>query len=97
MESANDPHVLTEERVMAVVNLAQRRVMSSVLRPCAMPSRSTCSRPAPTCATIQLLLGHRSLQTTSRYLRVATTKVCSTASPLDLLPRPAAERTQPVD
>ena len=47
--------------------------------------------------TIQLLLGHRSLQTTSRYLQVATTKVCSTASPLDLLPRPAAERTQPVD
>ena len=47
--------------------------------------------------TIQLLLGHRSLQTTSRYLRVATTTVCSTTSPLDLLPRPAAERTQPVD
>ena len=47
--------------------------------------------------TIQLLLGHRSLQTTARYLRVATTKVCSTASPLDLLPRPAAERTEPVD
>ena len=47
--------------------------------------------------TIQLLLGHRSLQTTVRYLRVATTKVCSTASPLDLLPRPVPERTQPVD
>ena len=47
--------------------------------------------------TIQLLLGHRSLQTTSRYLRVATTTVCSTTSPLDLLPRPAAEHTQPVD
>jgi len=38
--------------------------------------------------TIQLLLGHRSLETTARYLRIATTKVCATASPLDLLPRP---------
>ena len=47
--------------------------------------------------TIQLLLGHRSLQTTSRYLRVATTTVCSTASPLDLLPRPIPRRTRPVD
>jgi integrase/recombinase XerD len=39
--------------------------------------------------TIQLLLGHRSLETTARYLRIATTKVCATTSPLDLLPRPA--------
>jgi integrase/recombinase XerD len=38
--------------------------------------------------TIQLLLGHRSLATTARYLRIATSKVCSTASPLDLLPKP---------
>jgi integrase/recombinase XerD len=38
--------------------------------------------------TIQLLLGHRSLTTTARYLRIATSKVCSTSSPLDLLPRP---------
>jgi site-specific recombinase XerD len=36
--------------------------------------------------TIQLLLGHRSLATTARYLRIATSKVCSTTSPLDLLP-----------
>ena len=42
--------------------------------------------------TIQLLLGHRSLQTTTRYLLIATSTVCSTASPLDLLPRPEPQR-----
>jgi site-specific recombinase XerD len=45
--------------------------------------------------TIQLLLGHRSLATTARYLRIATTKVCSTSSPLDLLPRPVAAEPLP--
>lgn len=38
--------------------------------------------------TIQLLLGHRSLATTARYLKVATSVVCATASPFDLLPVP---------
>ena len=33
--------------------------------------------------TIQLLLGHRNLGTTARYLRLATSKVCATTSPLD--------------
>ena len=37
--------------------------------------------------TIQLLLGHRSLATTSRYLKVATATVCATISPFDLLPQ----------
>ena len=46
--------------------------------------------------TIQLLLGHRSLATTARYLHIATTTVCATASPLDVLPQPpAAPRTTP--
>jgi integrase/recombinase XerD len=45
--------------------------------------------------TIQLLLGHRSLATTARYLRIATTKVCSTKSPLDLLPQPVAIESKP--
>lgn len=35
---------------------------------------------------IQLLLGHRSLATTSQYLKVATSTVCATTSPFDLLP-----------
>jgi len=45
--------------------------------------------------TIQLLLGHRSLATTAKYLRIATSKVCSTSSPLDLLPRPVSIEVKP--
>jgi integrase/recombinase XerD len=45
--------------------------------------------------TIQLLLGHRSLATTAKYLRIATSKVCATSSPLDLLPHPVPEKPQP--
>lgn len=47
--------------------------------------------------TIQLLLGHRSLATTSRYLKVATSTVCATTSPLDLLPKiqPAPTTSEP--
>ena len=47
--------------------------------------------------TIQLLLGHRSLATTARYLRIATSKVCATPSPFDLLPQPVAPESQPCD
>jgi integrase/recombinase XerD len=35
--------------------------------------------------TIQLLLGHRGLGTTAQYLRIATSKVCATVSPLEAL------------
>ena len=45
--------------------------------------------------TIQLLLGHRSLATTAKYLRIATSKVCSATSPLDLLPRPVPVEPAP--
>jgi integrase/recombinase XerD len=45
--------------------------------------------------TIQLLMGHRSLATTARYLRIATSKVCATTSPLDLLPRPVSAEPKP--
>jgi site-specific recombinase XerD len=33
--------------------------------------------------TIQLLLGHRNLATTAKYLQIATSKVCSATSPFD--------------
>lgn len=45
---------------------------------------------------IQLLLGHRSLGTTSRYLRIATSTVCATVSPFDLLPKPEPVAPVPV-
>ena len=44
---------------------------------------------------IQLLLGHRSLATTSRYLKIATSTVCATTSPLDLLPQIESPLPQP--
>jgi len=44
---------------------------------------------------IQLLLGHRSLATTSRYLKVATSTVCATTSPYDLLPKVAPPAPEP--
>ena len=45
--------------------------------------------------TIQLLLGHRNLSTTARTLHLASSKVATTTSPLDLLPLPqSAESTR---
>src|SRR5271165_5034311 len=45
--------------------------------------------------TIQLLLGHCSLATTATYLRIPNTKVCSTKSPLDLLPKALGAELNP--
>jgi hypothetical protein len=41
-------------------------------------------------------LGHRSLATTSRYLKVATSTVCATTSPFDCLPQVEGLATAPV-
>jgi integrase/recombinase XerD len=46
--------------------------------------------------TIQLLLGHRSLATTAKHLRIATSKVCATSSPLDLLPHLVPVEPKPI-
>ncbi|WP_434718262.1 site-specific integrase [Paraburkholderia sp. A1BS-2L] len=45
---------------------------------------------------IQLLMGHRSMATTARYLKLATSTVCATTSPFDLLPRPAPIPPEPI-
>jgi len=42
--------------------------------------------------TIQRLMGHDSLSTTARYFHLAQKHLSGTASPLELLPRPAAPR-----
>ena len=39
--------------------------------------------PGPTLRTIQLLMGHSSLNTTARYCGSLPSKVCATTSPLD--------------
>jgi site-specific recombinase XerD len=44
---------------------------------------------------IQLLMGHRDLATTARYLAVARSTVCATTSPFDLLPKPEPMPTPP--
>ena len=44
--------------------------------------------------TIQIPLGHRSLNTTARYLHVATATLQSTRSPLDRLDLPSGEVPQ---
>ncbi|MDB5789370.1 MAG: integrase [Caballeronia mineralivorans] len=44
---------------------------------------------------IQLLMGHRSMSTTAKYLKVATSTVCATSSPFDLLPHPKPVQPPP--
>ena len=46
---------------------------------------------------IQLRLGHRRLETTARYLRLATITVCATTSPLEWLPHPGPPPGPPPD
>ena len=42
--------------------------------------------------TIQLLMGHSSITTTMRYLRITSKKLSATKSPLDLIEIPDIRR-----
>jgi len=54
-------------------------------KPAAIVSRPIFLKPAPTCATIQILLGHRDLEVTTVYLHLSQRHLSATASPLDAL------------
>ena len=79
-------HICRQVRASAASQSQWRHIL------CATRSPFICWRPAPICARIQLLLGHRNLGTTARYLLIATSKVCATASPFESLPSCPANR-----
>ena len=90
-----DPHQpLSREAVgQAVTRAAQLAGLSKTLSPhCLRHAFAVHLLEAGTdLRKIQLLLGHRSLATTARYLYLTTNTVCAITSPLDLLPYPVLD------
>jgi integrase/recombinase XerD len=90
-----DPHQpLSREAVgQAVTRAAQLAGLSKMLSPhCLRHAFAVHLLEAGTdLRKIQLLLGHRSLATTARYLYLTTNTVCAITSPLDLLPYPVLD------
>ncbi len=76
---------ITRHSVEKVCQAAHQR--SGLSKPVTPHSLRHALKSGADLRTIQLLLGHSSLNTTARYLRIATSKVCATTSPLDLLPQ----------
>ena len=79
---------MAKDEMEALLAVPDRQTPSANLSrstPCVLPLPSTCWNPALMCALSRLLLDS-TLSTTARYLRLAPSKVCATASPLDYLP-----------
>ncbi len=83
-------HITTDAIVQTCRKVQERSGLSKPVTPHSLRHAFACHllESGTDLRRIQLLMGHRSLSTTARYLRIAISKVCSTTSPLDLLPRP---------
>ena len=84
-------HPLSPQAVVRACHKAQR--LSHLSKPLTPHSLRHCFavhllEAGTDVRTIQLLLGHRNLSTTARYLHLASSTVSTTTSPLDLLPLP---------
>ena len=83
-------HITTHALVVTCQEVQKRSGLSKPVTPHSLRHAFACHllESGTDLRRIQLLMGHRSLSTTARYLRIAISKVCSTTSPLDLLPHP---------
>jgi integrase/recombinase XerD len=83
-------HITTDAIVHTCREVQKRSGLSKPVTPHSLRHAFACHllESGTDLRRIQLLMGHRSLSTTARYLRIAISKVCSTTSPLDLLPHP---------
>jgi integrase/recombinase XerD len=81
-------HITTRAISMTCREVRYRHKLSKTVTPHLLRHAFACHllEAGTDLRTIQLLMGHESLSTTGRYLRMATSTVCSTRSPLDLLP-----------
>jgi site-specific recombinase XerD len=83
-------HITTDSVLETCYDVQKRSGLSKPVTPHSLRHAFACHslEYGTDLSTIQLLMGHSSLCTTARYLRLAVSKVCATTSPLDLLPRP---------